>query len=147
MIRTVVCEKEGCSGNEFLIESKDNEIVLKCSNCKQEHEIKLMVEDYKLVSNCSKCDNDKFKIFRDTENNEIYIKCIRCSGVPEKLYFDSDGNNVSYEIKLLNDVKNIINVLDQRVCSLESELRNIEVGQMTLEESIAYVNKFLLEKV
>ena len=37
MIRTVVCEKEGCSGNIFSIESEDGRLKLICKNCLSEY--------------------------------------------------------------------------------------------------------------
>ena len=37
MIRTVVCEKEGCSGNIFSIESEDGRLKLICKNCSSEY--------------------------------------------------------------------------------------------------------------
>lgn len=33
MIRTVVCQKEGCSGNRFQIETIDNNIQATCREC------------------------------------------------------------------------------------------------------------------
>ena len=38
MIRTVVCEKEGCSGNTFFIETQGNNLVLTCEHCKSKYE-------------------------------------------------------------------------------------------------------------
>ena len=33
MVRTVVCKKDGCSGNEFYITTKDNKLMLTCNEC------------------------------------------------------------------------------------------------------------------
>ena len=74
MIRTVVCEKEGCSGNTFLIETQGNNLVLTCEHCKSKYEFDISYYDFIILSNCSKC-NDTFKVFRDTEKEGIYAKC------------------------------------------------------------------------
>ena len=58
-----------------------------------------------MLSICSKCNNDGFKIYRDTESNNVYLKCSKCGSPPEKIYIDVDGNQISYETKVLNDVK------------------------------------------
>lgn len=84
MIRTVVCEKEGCSGNTFFIETKENNLSLTCTNCKCKYEFDISYYDFIILSNCSKCNNDTFKVFRDTEKEGIYAKCVECGSTPEK---------------------------------------------------------------
>ena len=147
MIRTVVCEKEGCSGNEFYIETENNNLKLTCKNCGSQYELDISYYDFSMLSNCSKCNNDTFKIFRDVDKEGVYAKCTVCGSTPEKIYVDSDGIQVSYEVKLLNDIKELMYLLEQRVCNLEMRLQDLERGQSTLEESLAYVNKYLLDKV
>ena len=53
---------------------------------------------------------------------------------------------VSYEAKLLNDIKELMHQLDQRIYSLEQKVQEIESGQNILEESLAYINKYIVEK-
>lgn len=147
MIRTVVCEKEGCSGNVFYIETENNNLKLTCKNCGSQYELDISYYDFTMLSNCCKCNNETFKVFRDIDKEGIYAKCTECGSTPEKIYIDSDGVQVSYEIKLLNDIKELMYLLEQRVCNLEMRLQDLERGQVTLEESLAYVNKYLLERV
>ena len=146
MIRTVVCEKEGCSGNIFSIESEDGRLKLICKNCSSEYYLDTNYYDFIMLSICSKCNNDTFKVFRDTEKEGIYAKCTECGGTPEKIYIDSDGIQVSYEVKLLNDIKELMYQLDQRICNLEVKLQDLEGSQGILEESLAYINRYLVEK-
>ena len=82
MIRTVVCEKEGCSGNTFFIETQGNNLVLTCEHCKSKYEFDISYYDFIILSNCSKCNNDTFKVFRDTEKEGIYAKCVECGSTP-----------------------------------------------------------------
>ena len=146
MIRTIVCEKDGCSGNEFSIETQNGYLRLICENCKSKYEIEMNYHDYIILSNCSKCNNDTFKVFRNTENNNIYIKCTECGDSPEKVYIDADGVQVSYQSKLLNDIKELMVLIDGRISSLEGEIVNLESSQEVLEESLAYINRYLVEK-
>ena len=80
------------------------------------------------------------------EKEGIYAKCTECGGTPEKIYIDSDGIQVSYEAKLLNDIKELMYQLDQRICNLEVKLQDLEGSQGILEESLAYINRYLVEK-
>lgn len=146
MIRTVVCEKDGCSGNSFFIQTEGNNLVLTCQNCGSKYEFDISYYDFTILSNCSKCNNDLFKIFRDTDKEGIYAKCVECGAGPEKIYIDSDGIQVSYEGKLLNDVKELMYLIEQRICNLEVKLQDLESSQGILEESLAYINRYLVEK-
>lgn len=146
MIRTMVCEKEGCSGNTFFIESRENNLVLTCAHCKSKYNFDISYYDFTILSNCSKCNNDTFKVFRDTDNKGIYAKCVECGSTPEKVYIDSDGIQVSYESKLLNDIKELLYLLEQRMCNLEVKVQSLESSQGILEESLAYINRYLVEK-
>ena len=80
------------------------------------------------------------------EKEGIYAKCVECGSTPEKIYIDSDGIQVSYEAKLLNDIKELMYLLEQRICNLEVKLQDLESSQGILEESLAYINRYLVEK-
>lgn len=146
MIRTFVCEKDGCSGNRFFLESEDDKLHLICAHCKSKYDIDVSNQDFIMLPNCSNCNNDTFKIFRDVEKKGIYAKCSKCGSVPEKIYIDSDGVQVSYEAKLLNDIKQIMNLVEQRIYNLEVNVKDLERGQSMLEQSLAYINRYLVEK-
>lgn len=146
MIRTVVCEKEGCSGNTFFIENDNENLKLICSNCNTTYELNMSYCDYKILSNCSKCNSKLFKVFRDTEKDGIYAKCIECGSLPEKIYIDAYGNQVSYEGKILNEIKELMYLLEQRIYGIEVKIEAFENSQAVLEESLAYINRYLVEK-
>ena len=120
--------------------------MLTCEHCKGKYEFDISYYDFIILSNCSKCNNDTFKVFRDTEKEGIYAKCVECGSTPEKIYIDSDGIQVSYEAKLLNDIKELMYLLEQRICNLEVKLQDLESSQGILEESLAYINRYLVEK-
>lgn len=146
MIRTFVCEKEGCSGNIFNIESNEEQGKLSCFQCKAKYNLEVSTEDYIILPNCSTCSNDIFKVYKDTDNKGMYIKCTKCGSVPDKVYVDSDGVQVSYEAKLLNDIKGLMNLVEQRIYNLEVNVKDLERGQNLLEQSLAYINKYIVEK-
>lgn len=98
-----------------------------------------------MLSNCEKCNNDTFKVFSDVEKDGLYAKCTKCGCPPEKVFIDDEGTQVSYEVKLLNDIKQLMNQIDQRVCNLEMKVEGLEKGQELLEESLAYINKYMSE--
>ncbi|QAA35082.1 hypothetical protein [Clostridium manihotivorum] len=145
MIRTVVCEKEGCNGNSFYINAEDNNLNIICKECGATYSFDISYYDFTMISNCSYCDNDTFKIFKDTEKEGIYAKCTKCGNPPEKVYIDTDGNQVSYNGKLLNDIKDMIYRLDQRASNLEDKIQGLQGSQELLEESLAYITKFMSE--
>lgn len=146
MIRTVVCEKDGCSSNKFFIGSEDEKLNLICAQCESRYSIESKEQDYIMLPNCSNCNNDTFKVYRDIENKSVYAKCSKCGAVPEKIYIDSDGIQVSYEAKLLNDIKQIMYLVEQRIYNLEVNIKDLERSQNILEQSLAYINKYLVEK-
>lgn len=146
MIRTFVCEKEGCSGNEFIIHNEGDRLYLICSQCDSKYNLDSNAQDFIMLSNCSSCSSDVFKVFRDLERDSIYAKCSKCGGVPEKIYIDSDGVQVSYEGKLLNDIKQTMNLVEQRIYNLESSFKDLESGQNILEQSLAYINRYLIDE-
>lgn len=143
MIRTVVCEKEGCNSNSFYIRSEDNKLNLICTQCESKYDFDVSYYEFTMLSNCCSCNNDTFKVFKDTEKEGVYAKCTKCGNPPDNIYIDSDGNQVSYENKILNDIKEIIYRVDQRVFNLERKIEGLESGNELLEESLAYVTKFL----
>jgi len=146
MLRTFVCEKEGCSGNSFLIESNQEKSNLVCCHCHSKYQNDELIEGYVMLPTCSNCSNEIFKVYKDTDNNKIFYKCIKCGSVPEKIFLDSDGVQVSYEIKLLNDIKEVMKLVEQRIYNLEGNVKDLENGQGLLEQSLAYINRYLIEK-
>ena len=84
--------------------------------------------------------------FRDMEKGNVYAKCTKCGSPPEKIYIDSDGVQVSYETRLLHDIREIMKQVDQKVLNLELKIEMMEHGQEILEESLAYINKYIIQK-
>lgn len=145
MIRTVVCKKDGCSGNEFNIITEDNRLKLACKDCGSIYYYDVSYYDFAMLSACSKCNNDTFKVFTDVEKEGIYAKCTKCGAPPEKVFIDDEGIQVTYEAKLLHDIKQLMQQIDQRVCNLEIKVDGLEKGQELLEESLAYINRYMAE--
>lgn len=145
MIRTIVCQKEGCNGNAFYINNNDDEMSVVCKECNSEYKYKGENSSLLMLSTCSSCSNDAFKVFKDTENNKIYAKCITCGNPPESIFVDADGNQVSYESKLLNNINDMVYRIEQRISNLEIEVENLGSGQILMEQSMAYINQFLSE--
>lgn len=146
MIRTVVCEKDGCSGNRFYINTSNSLLEITCSECGSKYNVDVSYNDFIILSSCTKCDNYIFKVFKDTDNESIYMKCAECGEAPEKIYVDSDGMQVSYESKVLNDIKSTLKLVEQRMCNLEMKIQDLERGQDILEESLAYINRYIVEQ-
>lgn len=145
MIRTIVCQREGCNGNAFYINSHDGEMRLVCRECNNEYKYETSNDSLLVLSNCSSCNNDTFKVFKDTESNKIYAKCMSCGNPPENILVDADGNQITYETKVLNDVKEIVYRVEQRISNLEREVESLGNGQVLIEQSVAYINQFLSE--
>ncbi|MGG5460092.1 hypothetical protein [Clostridium sp. B9] len=145
MIRTIVCQREGCNGNTFYIDNQVGEIKLVCRECNSEYSYHSDNDSILILSNCSSCNNDTFKVFKDTESDAIYAKCMVCGNPPENIYVDADGNQISYETKVLNDVKEIVYRVEQRINTLERDIENLGSGQVLIEQSVAYINQFLSE--
>lgn len=143
MIRTIVCEKEGCNGNAFYINNQDGEMKLTCRECSSKYSYHLENDSVLILSNCSSCNNDTFKVFKDTESDSIYAKCIVCGNSPESVYVDADGSQISYESKVLNDIREIVYRVEQRINTLERDIDNLGSGQVLIEQSVAYINQFL----
>lgn len=146
MIRTVVCKKDGCNGNEFYIVTEDNKLKLTCRECGSIYYYDVGHYDFTMLSNCEKCNNDVFKVFVDLKKSGVYAKCTKCGYPPEKVFIDAEGIQVTYEAHLLQDIKQLMNQVDQRVCNLEMKIENLEKGQELLEESLAYINRYMSEK-
>ena len=153
MIRTVVCEKEGCSGNTFFIETQGNNLVLTCEHCKSKYEFDISYYDFIILSNCSKCNNDTFKVFRDTEKEGIYADA--CADVLKEVIptIDNleralavDGSVEDLKKGIEMTIKELMYQLEQRICNVEVKLQDLEGSQGILEESLAYINRYLVEK-
>ena len=50
---------------------------------------------------------------------------------------------MSYEVKILNDMKYNLYRLNENLKNLEEKINGLESGQDILEQSLAYVTKFL----
>ncbi|EDT74213.1 conserved hypothetical protein [Clostridium butyricum 5521] len=146
MIRTVVCKKDGCKGNEFYIVTEDNKLKLTCKECGNNYYYDVGHYDFTMLSNCERCNNDIFKVFVDLEKKGVMAKCTKCGYPPEKVFIDAEGIQVTYEAHLLQDIKQLMNQIDQRVCNLEMKIEGLEKGQELLEESLAYINRYMSER-
>lgn len=145
MIRTVVCEKEGCTGNSFYIKNREHLLSVTCTHCESIYNFDFNQHSFTLLSNCSSCGDEIFKVFKDTESDDIYAKCLKCGNPPEKVFIDTDGVQISYSEKVLNEVKDVVFKIDQRIRSIENKVEALENGQNLAEESLAYITKFLTE--
>ena len=47
---------------------------------------------------------------------------------------------------ILNDVKDILYKIEQRIYGMEIKIQDLQGSQNILEESLAYINKYLVEK-
>lgn len=145
MIQTIVCKKDGCSGNEFRIVTEDNKLKLTCKDCGSIYYYDVSYYDFMMLANCTECNNDTFKVFNNLDEQGIYAKCTKCGAPPEKIFIDDDGVQVTYEGKLLQDIKQFMYQIDQRICNLELKIDGLEKGQELLEESLAYINRYMSE--
>lgn len=143
MITTIVCKEDGCDGNCFYIKDSEDKLQLTCIKCSKTWSIPRDKQIFTMLSNCCSCSNETFKVFKDTEGENIFLKCIKCGNPPEKVYIDDDGVQVSYEVKVLNDMKYNLYKLNESLQSLEEKVNSLESGQGILEQSLAYVTKFL----
>lgn len=143
MITTIVCKEDGCDGNSFYVKDGEEELQLTCIKCNKFGSIPRNKQMFTMLSNCSSCSNETFKVFKDTEGDNIFLKCIKCGNPPEKVYIDDDGVQVSYESKILNDMKYNLYRLNENLQGLEDKINSLESGQNLLEQSLAYITKFL----
>ena len=98
MIRTIVCQREGCNGNAFYINSHDGEMSVVCKECNSEYKYETENNSLLMLSTCSNCNNDTFKVFKDTESNNIYAKCIVC------------GNHQKIFLLMLMEIRYLMNL-------------------------------------
>lgn len=147
MIRTFVCEKEGCNGNKFYIRNEGDNLYVKCKECGEEYCFDTSYYDFTMMSTCSRCGNEVFKIFKDTEKEGIYVKCSKCGNPPEKFYQDNKGNQITYEEKKLLDLQEFIYKIDEKIDRIEAQLNKVDEEQRFIEESMAYLNKFIASKI
>lgn len=146
MIRTVVCHKDGCSGNNFFIETADGKIKAICRECGDKSEYELNDSGYYLISTCQVCRNEAFKLFIDTEKKKVFVKCVECGEAPEKIFIDEYGNQISAQEKYFIEIKENLFTMNQRMHNLEIKVDNMEKGQGILEESLAYINRYIVEE-
>ena len=142
MIRTVVCEKEGCSGNSFSISMEEGKLVLWCRECKQKYTYDFP-QDYLLMSSCAHCNNDSFKVFRNISSSSVYCKCTKCGNPPHKLYVDESGVQITYEQKKLEELKGILYRINERLDNLESMADGLSADQLIMQQSLGYISEFV----
>ncbi|MDU5650940.1 MAG: glycogen/starch/alpha-glucan phosphorylase, partial [Clostridium perfringens] len=58
MIRTIVCQRDGCNGNAFYINSHDGEMSVVCKECNSEYKYETENNSLLMLSTCSNCNND-----------------------------------------------------------------------------------------
>lgn len=143
MIRTMVCEKEGCKGNSFFIDTEEDKILLTCGECGEKYIEDARTHDYVMLSNCCRCNNDSFKIFKETKKPGLYAKCTTCGNPPDKLYIDESGTQVSYEQKKLEELKGLINRLGERLDDIEDKTDILGADQQVIQQSLGYIAEFV----
>ena len=130
MIRTVVCEKEGCSGNTFFIETQGNNLVLTCEHCKSKYEFDISYYDFIILSNCSKCNNDTFKVFRDTEKEGIYADA--CVDVLKEVIPTVD--NLERALAVDGSVEDLKKGIEMTIKGFQTSLEKLGVEEISVEE-------------
>ena len=130
MIRTVVCEKEGCSGNTFFIETQGNNLVLTCEHCKSKYEFDISYYDFIILSNCSKCNNDTFKVFRDTEKEGIYADA--CADVLKEVIPTVD--NLERALAVDGSVEDLKKGIEMTIKGFQTSLEKLGVEEISVEE-------------
>jgi Zn finger protein HypA/HybF involved in hydrogenase expression len=96
MVRTIVCKKDGCSGNEFHIVTEDNRLKLICKDCGSTYYYDVSYYEFIMLSNCEKCNNDTFKVFNNLKSKNI-CKMYKCGSTAEKYWLMMKGVQVTYE--------------------------------------------------
>ena len=81
-----------------------------------------------------------FKVWL-TSSKELFTKYEEVE--PIELYNSSE---TEYETKVLNDVKDLLYKIEQRIYGMEVKIQDLQGSQNILEESLAYINKYLVEK-
>ena len=64
MIRTIVCQRDGCNGNAFYINSHDGEMSVVCKECNSEYKYETENNSLLMLSTCSNCNNDTFRYLK-----------------------------------------------------------------------------------
>jgi hypothetical protein len=121
MLITRVCEKEGCSGNKFYVNTEDKKLKIKCVECGSIYNFQENMR-YIVAPTCIKCDYEQFKINRDNKNGELYINCVQCNNPPRKVYTDDNGTQVSYDQLVLVEIKNAVDELKEKMNLLGDRL-------------------------
>lgn len=117
MLITRVCEKEGCSGNKFHVNTEDKKLSIKCVECGTTYNFQEEMNCI-IAPTCMKCDHEQFKVNRDNKSGELYINCVQCNNPPRKIYTDGSGNQVSYDQIMLVEIKNAVDELTETVNGL-----------------------------
>ncbi len=143
MIRTKVCEREGCRGNSFNICTEEDKLLLTCVECGEKYMEDAAIYDYVMLSNCCNCNNDSFKIFKETQKPGLYAKCTSCGNPPDKLYIDESGTQLSYEQKKLGELKDLISRLGERLDNIEDKADLLAAEQQVIQQSLGYIAEFV----
>ena len=89
---------------------------------------------------------DDVVIIENAQKNYMdKIRLLEICPYDENIFIDADGNQVSYESKILNDIKDMVYRVEQRISNLEREVESLGSGQVLIEQSMAYINQFLSE--
>ena len=59
---------------------------------------------------------------------------------------DQPEENLNLNGEVLNDVKDLLYKIEQRIYGVEVKIQDLQGSQNILEESLAYINKYLVEK-
>ncbi|MBC2581032.1 hypothetical protein [Clostridium sp. DJ247] len=77
MINTMVCKKEGCSGNTFKVSVQRLKLILICAECKDFEKYNKEM-NLNIPTICSKCTGEVFKIGKNIETKEMVFQCMCC---------------------------------------------------------------------
>jgi predicted nucleic acid-binding Zn-ribbon protein len=121
MLITRVCEKEGCSGNKFHVNTEDSKLNIRCVECGTVYDY-LEEMNYITAPNCLKCDSEVFKVNRDNKTGDMFINCVECNNPPRRIYTDGCGNQISYDQIMLVEIKSAVDELAEKVDSLNEQV-------------------------
>jgi hypothetical protein len=121
MLITRVCEKEGCSGNKFYVNTEEKKLNIKCVECGTTYNFPEEI-NHIIAPTCMKCDHDHFKVNRDNKSGELYFNCVKCNNPPRKVYTDGCGNQISYDQVMLVEIKNAVDELTEKINMLSNEV-------------------------
>lgn len=128
MLITKVCEKEGCSGNRFKVNTEDKKLHIKCVKCGTVYNYTEEM-DCIIAPSCSKCEGEEFKVNRDNKSGELYLNCVQCNNPPMRIYTDDNGKQISYDQIVLVSIKN-------RVDSLSEKLDQVFINAESAKDAI-----------